>query len=97
MQIREYETAEESAQDERRTADHTQRENLARLIDNLRHSRKVSIIKLIHLIEQMQDRGLWLTYRKSEQVSEVLTTPRGRDLSSSTKHIFLKRKGNPLA
>ena len=62
----------------------------------------MSIVKLIHLIDQMSDRGLWLTYRKSDQANDsiMVTTPRGRGEyhpTSSTKHIFLRRKGNPLA
>ena len=80
----------------------SEKEHLVRLIDNLRHSRKISIEKMISIIDKMSEKALWLTYRKTEQVSDVMTTPRGSNPRNSnsysgTKHIFLKRKSNPLA
>ena len=54
---------------------------------------------MINVIDKMSERALWLTYRKTEQVSDVMTTPRGSNYNSNSgvKHIFLKRKSNPLA
>lgn len=79
QQIKDCESAEESAQEERRNGDPSEKEHLVRLIANLRHSRKMSIDKLFKLIQKMSEKGLWLTYHKTEQVSEILTTPRQSD------------------
>ena len=42
----------------------------------------------------MSERSLWLTYRKTEQVSEIMTTP--RESQNPDKKPFLRRKSNPL-
>ena len=99
QEIKDYERTEESTLEERKRGDPNEREHLVRMIANLRHSRKVAIEKLINIIEKMSQKALWLTYQKTEQVSDLMTTPRGSNYNSTkgVKHIFLKRKSNPLA
>ncbi len=63
-------------EESRNDSSQCEKEHLIRLIENLRHSRKMSVEKMISLIMKMSEQGLWLTYRKSEQVSEIMTTPR---------------------
>ena len=62
QEIRDYERTEESSLEERKRGDPNEKEHLTRMIANLRHSRKVAIVKLIHVIEKMNEKALWLTY-----------------------------------
>ena len=41
----------------------------------------------------MSEQSLWLTYKKTEQVTDQLSTPRSRSIKP---HSFLRRKSNPL-
>ena len=62
-------------------------------MSNLHHSRRVAIEKMINVIHKMSEHSLWLTYRKTEQVTDQMSTPRSRSIKP---HSFLRRKSNPL-
>ena len=54
----------------------------------------MTVEKMIKIVNKMSEKSLWLTYRKTEQVSEILTTP--RESQNPDKKPFLRRKSNPL-
>ena len=87
--MRDYENAEEETLVEaKKTSTKTEeRQKLLNLIEGLRLSRQNTVIKLIKLIKNMNEKGLWITYVTAEQADEGLRTPR-KSLNPET---FLKR------
>lgn len=73
--MQDYENAEEETLREARTSAIEERTNLISLIDGFRLSRKNTVIKLIKLIHQMHERGLWLTYKTAEEADQGFRSP----------------------
>ena len=66
--MRDYENAEEETLEEakKRTTTPEERQNLLGLIDGFRLSRQNTVVKLIKLVHNMAEKGLWLTYATAE-------------------------------
>ena len=66
--MNDYENAEEETLEEakKRTTTPEERQNLMGLIDGYRMSRQNTVVKLIKLIHNMAEKGLWLTYATAE-------------------------------
>ena len=66
--MRDYENAEEETLEEAKKSSTTaeERQNLLGLIDGFRLSRQNTVVKLIKLVHNMAEKGLWLTYATAE-------------------------------
>ena len=66
--MRDYENAEEETLEEAKKSATTaeERQNLMSLIDGFRLSRQNTVVKLIKLVHNMAEKGLWLTYATAE-------------------------------
>ena len=66
--MRDYENAEEETLEEAKKSATTaeERQNLLGLIDGFRLSRQNTVVKLIKLVHNMAEKGLWLTYATAE-------------------------------
>lgn len=91
-QIRDFENAEEETLAEAKkstTLSADEKQKLLDLIEGFRTSRQNTVVKLIKLVHNMEQRSLWVTCSAAEKTDEGLRTPRKG--TANPPESFLKR------
>ena len=86
VQIKDYKRAVSDLETDQSTS-----ERKGQLEKSLNTSVQTTILKLIHMIEKMQEKGLWLMYKNMEKKERKNT-----GLTTATQHYQIKKKNNQL-